>query len=336
MRTVKLQGNDITKYILSIPSIVNSTSEYGQITSVDMPVLIGDNRHRFFDTDNPASPFFGALTLSNYLFEITDNGITVFSGNIDTLEANNETKQANITLKSTIQKKLEKGLIYASSSDSNPAEMAREICELYKIDINSDSFNRSSNIYNDNSVVTTAFFRGEGTLLDGLQQIAEIGCARVYVSSGLINFEVFETKEALPVATFTDNFNNIGYHPLYSRPKTQNIQKEPITGYKVEWTGGFPAVFGDSEEQGKTITANKGSTVRIETLQSAVWIGEKWLEYFNTPQNMINFRISNHLGRSLGVNYPVQINYKGKSVIVDINSIDNSNIVYSDIWGQTR
>lgn len=336
MRILKLNGNDITKYVFSIPTIAETASDYGQISTLDMPQIVGNNLQRFWDTSNPASPFYGEIDLSKHLIEIIQDGITVFSGTIDTLQNDNAGKKANITLKSTIQTNLEKGLIYASAKKSNPAEMAREICSLYKIPYNSDSFNRSSNIYNDNNVVTTGFFKGEGTVIDGLQQIAEVGCARVYTAKNQLNFEVFETKEALPVVTFTDYFNNIGFFPLFGQISTQNIQKEVLNGYKIEWTGGFPATFGLEKDWGKTISATESSTVRIETLQSAVWIGEKWVEYSKTPQNIISLRCSSHIGRSLSLNYPIAVNYNGVTTILDINMIDNSNIVYTELQGQTR
>jgi hypothetical protein len=337
MRTITLNGNNITSYILTIPNIENQASDYGQIATLAMPNLVGDNRTYFYDINNPASPFYGAIDLSKYSVEIIDNGLVIFQGTIDSLQSDNTTKQANITLKSDIQRILEEGLIYASdATSSDPATMVREICTLYKIPVNSETFNRSASIYNADNVSTTAFFQGEGTILDGIQQIAEIGCARVYTDNNALSFDVFSTRESDPIATFSDDRIDTSYKPLYSHINPQNIPKEPINGYKVEWVGGFPATFGNSEKQGKTISGTYSNTVRIMTLQAAVWIGEKWLEYFSTPQNLINFRISTKIGRSLRLNYPVQLRYRGINTIVDISSIDNSNIVYSEMWGQTR
>jgi hypothetical protein len=340
MPNVYLNGNDINQYIESVPTIVESAGDYGQIFSVEFPALSGINRDGFWDKTNPASPFYGARELSKFSIRIERNGVDVFEGVITKLTTNNQARTASVELKSNIQRNLEKGCIYASAYQSTPSEMASEIASLYNIEVNNNSFARSDSIYNSNSVYCSSFFRGGSTVLDAIQELARFGCARAYISKQKLNFDVFRPRTVASVFTASDKSDNTDGITLWSYPNIENNEKEPIEGYRIEYINGegpLAATLGSSAQQTFTLNGGKGNAVRINTLQAAVWLGDLWVEYFNTPQEIISFTIPGRVGKSLDINMAIDLEFNNRATLtIDIISIDNNEERFSVVRGLTR
>jgi hypothetical protein len=335
MRQVFLLGNDISDLIISISEININAGDYGQLTINDLPSIQGNNQRGFWDQTNEYSPFYAESQLSKFTIEIYNEGTFVYKGAIQSIQINNQEKTADITLKSDIQRKLEKGLIYASLPEANPSKMVQEICSLYKIPYDGSSFGKASEIYEADLVRTSAFFKNEGTVQDGIQQILEVGIGRVYSQNGILYYDVFKTKTVDPVFTASDNEDNAEGITLFAHPEITTSEKEPITGYNIKYVNG-EAVFGDIEEQGKTIDGSYASPARISTLQAAVWIGERWMDYFSLSQQNISISVPARYGKSFLIDYPIGVEYQGKSYTVDLVSINNSLKLESKLGGLTR
>jgi hypothetical protein len=333
MRQIYLLNNDISQYVITVADIVLNIGDFGQLTINDLTTLQGDNTRRFWDKSNPASPFYGARELSNYEITIYNDDVLVFTGVIQSLQADNDNKTATITLKSYIQLGLEKGLIYASSAATNPAIMIQEICSLYKIDIDGSSFGRASSIYETDLVRTSALFKNQGKVLDGIQNICEIGIARVYSQFNKLYIDVYDPSDSDSVFTLSDkSYRDSAVErrqgvTLLGHPNINTVEKEPINGYNIQCVGGvggLAAVFGDSTAQGKSIDGSYNSPVRIMNLQSAVWIGERWVSYFANSQYIINCKTQSRYGKSIQLGFPIGIQYRGSEYSADIISLNNS------------
>lgn len=335
-RQVFLFDNDISDYVITLPNITLQAPNYGQLLISDYPVIVGNNIDGFWDKKNSASPFKGSNDLQGYRVQIKQNGVTVFTGSIQQIQANNDSKTAQITLRSDVQKALEKGIIFASSVQKSPSETVVDICNLYNIPVDSSSFGYSSSIYAVDNVLISALWIDPGvTVLEAIQQIAEIGCARVFLFNDVLYFQVYEEKTSAAIYEFSESLTQGN---LWSNPQVTSIQKEKATGYSITWTGEPVATFGDDSGQFKSITAGYDSPIRIESLQAAVWIGEKWLSYLNRDQEQITFQTDIEIGSVIPLLSPVSVEYEGWSDIetVDIIGIDNGSNLFSVITGETR
>jgi hypothetical protein len=337
MRQVFLINNEITFRIISVEDTPANAGDYGQLIINDLPSMTADNRDGFWDTNNPASPFFNGR-LDKFNVEIFNNGQRTFQGTIQSIEADNANRTAKIVLRSDLQKALEQGIVYASADEATPADMVKEICSLYKIPIDSASFARSNAVYSIDKIVTSAFFQGETTVLDAIQQIAEIGIASVYSVDGRLHFETYQQRSSPPVATFSDLPED--QITIWKHPQINPVEKSTIEGYSVEWVGGQgapkKAVRGTEDQQGKSISGGYGNPVRIMSFQSAVWIGEQWFEYLNYSQRRINFDIPVELGRSMSLFWPVEVKYRGQTYRGDVVKIGSSSRLKANVEILTR
>jgi hypothetical protein len=328
---------DITEHVAAVSQSKATAGDYGQLAINDINELQGVNTRGFWDTNNPISPFFNSLQDFNTKIEIFLENQNVFTGTISTIKANNESARATVLLKSELQTALEQGIIYASDDQATPSQIIDEIASLYKIKIDNISFSRSSFIYNQNNIFLSAFYQGETTVLKAIENIAQIGIARVYADNNRLHLDVFHDRDDTPLFTFTDDVNT--QTNLYSNPQTELLEKEEISGYQIEWIGGAGGnlvTFGNEESRGKQINAGADQPVKIMTLNAAVWIGERWLEYLNSKVEKITFKVAANIGKSLSILDGIRVDYKGRSNIVDIVEIDRSGIVSYNVTGVVR
>ncbi len=100
---------------------------------------------------------------------------------------------------------------------------------MYKIKIDSGSFGASSGIYNtDNALVSASFVKPEFSVLDAIQQIAEIGVARIYNVNDVLFYDIYRQPTSDPFVIFSDEHNNADGITLISHPATESIEKERI------------------------------------------------------------------------------------------------------------
>lgn len=338
LTTIRLGTIDISRYVVGLPSLAEQTAEYGQLIVEDLPTMTGENGTGFWDARNPASPFFGSK-LSDLPISAARAGVQVWGGRIQGIRADARARTAEITLRSSIQRKLDSGAIYFSGTDTNPsdtpAHIAQRICALYGIPFDSGTFGRSHGIYaRDNALISAHLILPELTVRDALQQIANIGCARVYWDGEALRFEAWEQRTAPPIIMFSDDPANPAR--LFVPPMVEPLEKQEAGGYSIQWLGGV-APFGAEQ---LSISAGADAPFRIRSLQGAVWFGELWLEYLQTQQKRITFGVSAAYGRALRLGYPVGIEYSGGGwgslETVDVVSIDNSSELVSTITGLTR
>lgn len=338
-RRVYLFDSDISQYVADIPSITPSTGDYGQVTRNDLDSLTGQNTQGFWDTANPASPFYGAADDAGFMIQIEQAGTITWTGAIQSIVSDAKSRTAAVGLRSVLQDALEDGAIYASAAQVTPATAARELLELYRIPIDATSFANANAIYTTDGVyVHVKQLDPDSSLLDLLQRIAEIGVARIYSVNGVVFFDVFETPGTESLVTFTDS--SLSGVTLWSPPRVESAQKDRVTGYNVQWAGNPAATFGLESQQPRTIQGTLNDTVQITTLQAAVWIGERWYRYLRTPQQRVSFVAPIGYARSLALGYAISVEYTSGGwaapLIMDITQIDFGNSLYATITGLTR
>jgi hypothetical protein len=334
---VFLANQDISEHVATVPPLVQSAGEYGQLVVNDIPALTGVNLAGFWDAQNPASPFFG-VDPTVFTLSVQEDGVTTFFGHIKTVRSDNAARTAEVEIRSVIQDGLDHGAIYVSQSKETPADAVANLCSLYKIPIDAGSFGYSSAYYTSNLVfIDVRRLSPEGSVLDLIQQIAEYGCARVYVWQQRVYFDVYQTSNVAPLYTFTDSLSNEDGVTIYSHPIVETIEKEKVTGYHIT-TMKEPAILGSGQEQGKTLEGGPDSAIRILTQQAGVWLGELWISYLNRFQKRISFDIPSYIGREFPLGQPFILDYtlrKWAPVTLQCTGIDNSSRLSNRITGVT-
>lgn len=342
MQRVYLFGNDISEFVASIPGIELNAGEYGQVVVSPIPSIMGNNVFGFWDSQNQASPFYGAMNLSNYSVMITNDGQTTFDGSILSIAADNDSLTADVQLRSEFQRTLEGGCIYASPvAGETPSAAIANILTLYGIEVDAGSFAAAGSIYEaDNVLIRIQSILPDQTIINIMQMIAEIGVARISLSEGRVRYDVFDpTIDTSPLYIFSDSDRNAdGCTLLAPNPRVEFLQKDVITGYTVEWAGTPTADFGSDTATKKTVSGPTDGVLQIMSFQAAVWIGERWLSYLQRPQRRITFTVPVNIAKQLDTGYPIAIEYSkwGTAVTLDTVLINTSQKVSATIAGVTR
>ena len=338
MQKVYLFGEDISRYVTEIPAIIQNKADYGQLIINDIPSLTGENSKGFWDISNSSSPFFGAPRLTHYKIEIEQDGEITYTGYIQSIIIENQTRTATVNLQSTLQQLLDKKIIYESAASSTPSAIVAEICELYQILYDTTSFGISNSIYTlDEVYICANFTNPEISILDAFQQIAQLGIASIYSINGIVFFDVVSENSTPSIYEFTDDHDDQDGVSILNAPLIENMEKSYTTGYSVEWAGTPIATLGLETDRGISISAGVDQNIKILSLQAAVWIGETWMDYVQKQQRRITFQTKSRLGKNLSLGYPVSIQYRDRQLeTIDIISIDNSSKVFSTITGLTR
>jgi hypothetical protein len=335
--TVYLNGNiDITEYVHSRPSLRSEIPLFGQMMVGSSATIDVVNKDGWANYNNPASPFYGFPDLSEFTVSIFYDDQKMFEGLIDSIHKNG--LLATISLQSEICKLVSQRLIYASTEISNPAKIFREICTQYSIPYDPISVGHSESIYELNEVRCSAYIlTPDSDIASVFQMLCTVGVARIYSNHGVLYFDVYEDIYPVGICTIDSRaFNANNY--LITNMEISNVPRDTMTGYDIETVKGTASYQSDSEAM-QTINAGSDAIVRINTLQSAVWIGETWIEYTGRDDTQTRFGVATKtLGRDLEIGYPVDVYDKdtGNTLTVEITSIDRSDTIVTQCQGVTR
>ncbi len=334
-RTVYLGTNDISRWVIDLPNVQLRAGEYGQVATNPIPFLPGADQTGFWNSRCAASPFYGMTRPADFPIRIEIAGLTVFTGSIQGITSDGY--KADVSLRTILQRTLEGGLIYESPAvPLDPASTFAAICVQYGIPFDSVSVATSAAIYTAAGLAVQVSQPSPAVkILDAFQALAEVGVARIYEVLGTVYFEAWQPRTAVALSTFTDT---VGVDTLWDRPTVQTVEKDACEGYVVEWIGSPTHVRGLSNAIRRTISAGPGATVMITSDNGAVWVGEQWFRYLNTPQDMITFRVPAAIGRSLVIGAAVEIDYSrwAAPVTVDVQALDLGSDLYTTLTCLTR
>lgn len=343
---VYLFNQDISEFVTEVPGVTLNSGEYGQVTIAPIPSLLGNNARNFWDTGYQASPFFGAQNLQNYALRIENDGQVVFDGAVLNIAPDPTGKTATIQLRTALMDALEGGCGYASDDFNDgglvtPSTAIAQILTQYNIPYDPGSFAAADALYGADNVDLFIFCLGDQSIMSVIQRIAEFGVAKVYMSGGLVRIDVYDPDRDLdPLYTFSDlPTNQDGCTLLQEAPKAITIQKDVINGYSIKWVNpDLPADFGDSTAKKKTLDGSATSDIQIPDLDTAVWIGERWLSYMQRPQDLIRWFTRADIAKQLDLGYPVAVHYTrwGNPITVDLVTINNAATASAELVGVTR
>jgi hypothetical protein len=342
MQQVLLLENDIGDFVSQVPGVELNAGEFGQVVTAPIPSITGNNVTGFWDTQNQASPFFGAMSLDGYQIQIINDGQITFTGSILNINADYESLTANVNLRSDFQTALESGCIYVSPLEGEtPSQAAANILTLYDIPVDAGSFAAATSIYSDDNVlIRIQSLLPDQTILGVLQLIADVGVARISLSAGVVRYDVYNPDlDTESLYTFSNDVRNPdGCTILEPSPNTEDLQKDLTQGYTVEWAGTPTADFGADTARKKTVSGPSDGVLQIMNFQAAVWIGERWLAYLQRPQRRVTVTVPVEIAKQLDVGYPVSIQYGrwGAPLLIDIVLINASEKVAATIGGVTR
>lgn len=341
IRTITLQGQDISNLISDTPDVIYDCGEYGQVVFADTPSIIGNNSLGIWDNQNPGSFLFGAQSYDGFTMNVNVDGVDTINGTIKAVRANNTTKLAEIDVLTPLQNLLQKGCIYTSDDEpETPAVAAFNILDLYKIPCDSNSFSLSNAEYirDDVYIMVNSLFP-DMTCLDVLQLICEISLARMYSINGIVFFDAFMIDlEPVSIYTFSDRITNSDGITIYSEPLVELVEKEPLTGYTVMTATGPVQDGPEDNNKGKSISGKADDPITIKDEAAGTSIGLRWVNYSQHGQTRITVGVPNRIASVLQLGQTVTIDYsQGKWSPVDIiiTGIDKSNPVMTMLKGVT-
>ena len=338
---VELQGNDISAYVQSIPNVALEAGSYGQVTINPITSLVGLNTRAFWTASNPASPFFNNPDLKSMDLRIYLNDVLTFQGGILSINTNGAARTASVSLRSVSQILNESGCIYSSIEPESPAMAASMILTRYGVPFDSGSFSAANQFYvNEGVLVRVQTLSPDQTILSVLQRLTEIGVARLSLVNNELRWDSFDvTNDDPPLYTFTDEQGNPdGITLLTPAPNDEALQKDALESYNVTWLGTPTAAYGNQERPGKAIDGGPDQAVRITDFDTAVWVGDRWLQLLQRPQRRITVHVPERIGRTVQLAMAVAVDYSkwNRAIIMDVVRINSSTKTTTQIVGLTR
>lgn len=340
-RTITLLDQDISNLISDTPAVIYDAGEYGQVLFADTPSITGNNSNGIWDNQNPGSFLFGAINYDGFIVDVKVDGVSTIRGSIKSVRADNTSKITEIDVLTPLQKMLQQGCIYTSDDEpETPAVAAFNILDLYKIPCDSNSFSMSNTEYiqDDVYIMVNSLFP-DMTVLDVLQNLCEIGLARMYAINGIVFFDAFKINpEPVSIYTFSDRITNSDGITLFTEPKVELVEKEPILGYTINTATGPVQDGPESSDKGKSINGKADDPITIKDKAAGTSIGLRWVNYSQYRQTKITVGVPSRIASVLELGHTVTIDYSGGKwdfVDMTITGIDKSNPLITTLTGVT-
>lgn len=257
-----------------------------------------NNQSNFYSVANPLSIFSGVAWKFKPFKRFDKNGELVWNGALLDIVRDHNSKTANIISVDILSQFQEEKIEYESEDWEPPSQAAFNILSAlnYPLDnINKDSFDTSTNVYdNNNALIKINFNKSDNiNLQSALEDIGTAGCADVYMEKNRINFVVWQpfsggVKVDLTKKDFIDS-------PVADSPN-ENL----ITEYIINYAGDneIPAKDSTNNNIGRLSRQANRNGVRefvfngapdqqiiIKDLASAVFFGECYIR--RTHKNLL-------------------------------------------------
>ena len=122
-------------------------------------------------------------------------------------------------------------------------------------------------------------------------------------------------------------------------PTISNLDYNPLNSYRIKYYGGqvfYEDNTQDNKNYLKSMDYSEKSPIRIHGKQSAVYLGESYLDLSKKKGQIVEIDISKELGFILKPSSVIAVTYKPLSWIekkIDILAIENSHSLYTKIKG---
>lgn len=289
-RVITLNGIDITKWVIDLPTLPNSKPDWGQIPSLPMLNIVVRSDDSFFHNTHPVSLIY-QKRLDTLPLIVLQFGRVVWSGFLQDVISDFKNKRATLIGEASIQQKLNlTGRI--DTTLFTPAKVARNLLVLHDIAVDEAAFSAADALLDDIPVrvqLNPSILEWTGTVADILQLLASAGVGRFYLNqAGEIGFDTYVVNsnplQALEI--FDDR--------IMQWPKITDESMEVMTGFSVKYMHGTESSSG--EDNLATMDFGTESTVQVVTQSAAIYIGSQWVELSKRIYNRIEIAIIKELG----------------------------------------
>ncbi len=293
-RIVKLNGIDITKWVIKLPTLPQLKPDWGKIPSLpelNITVRSDDNA---FSLQHPVS-FVYQKRLDKMPLVVSQFGAVVWTGFLKNVKTNLSKHQSVLVAESALDRKLNT----SGRLDSDlltPARAAQNLLILHGIDTDAISFGKAHAILDDIPCrvrVNPSVLEWQGTLGDLLQTIGVAGIGRYFMTpSGAIGFDSFALDLA-PVISSTITDRNI----MSPDVKIDDESMDTMGGYTVDYVHG--RVSSEASEKLMTMDFTGTRSVSMETPASATYTGSQWVALSRVEYTRMKLAIKKELAWTL-------------------------------------
>jgi len=289
-RQVFLNGIDITKFVIDLPTLPNAKPDWGQIPSLPfLNITVRSDGFEFHNT-HPVSLLY-QKRLDTLTLIVKQFDIVMWSGFLQDVHSDFKNKRATLIGEASIQQKLNlTGRI--DTTLFTPAIVARNLLVLHNIPVDEASFSAADAILDDipcRVQLNPSVLEWTGTVADILQLLASAGIGRFYLNQvGEIGFDTYivDTSPLQALEIFDDR--------IRQWPKITDESMEVMEGFTVKY------MHGEEKEVGgdnlATMDFGSESTIQVVTPAAAIYIGSQWVELSKRIYNRVEIAITKELG----------------------------------------
>lgn len=326
-RSIEIMGYNVDNFITAIDVIPQSKPDYGQILINENVNITGDNSHGIWYYGNPKSFLYNRDIAQD--IKIYDNSILEFDGTI--LNITNNDKIATITAKSDFYDLMGKRCLFISDQKT-PAELCREILQLYGFNIDGASFQKSIDIQEYYTLIAQIYLSVNGTnnmsLLELCQHLADIGIARIYFANNKFYYESYDPDNDLDISFSIDESD------IAIAPEAFNYERQAIDSYSITMVTN--TITGGTDLQASLKNMDYGWDSPIRLITGGAYIGENYIKISKQTRESVTIGIYKEKGIMLNLQSAIEISYSRfnwSSKPFEIMSIDNSHPFITQIQG---
>ncbi len=329
-REVFLNGIDITRWVVSLPTLPNQKPDWGQIPSLPLLNITVRSDNFEFHTIHPAS-FMFQKRLDELSLVVKQQGLVVWSGFLQDAHSDFTRKQATLIGESSIQQQINRSA-RIDTDLATPARVARNLLVLHNVAVDEISFSVADRILDDIPVrvrVNPSVLEWTGTLGDLLQLLASAGIGRFYLNQqGAIGFDTYILDET-PLQSFEIN-DDI----TRQWPKITDESMEAMNGFTVKYLHGTEREAGTNEIS--SMDFGSESSVQIATRAAAAYIGSQWVALSERLYNRVEIAIQKNFNLVVKLGTFIRLNsfLMGLDRTMEVIGIDDGDPRWVKITGR--
>lgn len=307
IRKVFIGGYDVSDFIISIPELIESKNDIGQLSITENIVIVEDNSSGIWYLDNYKSFLYNKDITTLKCVIYNDDNIE-FEGLLLSVDTNKST--SNITIKSKMYDLLNQNTVFISDVDT-PAVVTMDILDFYGFDIDMSSFQKSHTIHTAYSlecqVICLPSNYANITLIDVLQNLANIGVASLYFSNNKFYYKAYD-----PALEEPDTSVFVSKEDIAQNFNITNVVVERIDNYTIKWANQEPnnLVFGGDFSSYKSLQNmdyGLDNYIHIKNSVGCTYIGNSYVALSKLKKYSIDLVLYKEVGAVLNIGSIVSI-----------------------------
>lgn len=314
--------HDITELMITLPYITDSViSEMGDLQY--KATFEVNNTSEWLSEDNENSIIKG-IPSNYYNISIKDElmGITIYKGNIIEIHEKPNKIAEIVTIGQSDEKQKE---LKTSIISSNILEIIQELSDFFEIDYDYPSFSRTNQGLEEKTFTISASEDNPQKLADILKQLGETLGLWIYIKNNIVYcFPIILNPDDLKIEFTNEQILNFETSQSYDKiineynirhltDVTQTDEKNNNTGYDSRKLYGIKTI---------DIDGSASSNITIPDQETAILIGDKYIQRYKDVFDIITFTIEGEIGIYLDLIDIVKINKYNKKYVVLNKEID--------------